>query len=64
MITVEKVSTYDNDVGYNSKIEGYTTFMSDINKLYAIIEEERLVVRREQYPSKESENTFAIIKVK
>jgi len=32
--------------------------------LYAIMEEERLVVRREQYPSKESENTFAIIKVK
>ena len=36
MIIVEKVSIYDNDVGYNSKTEGYTTFMSDINKLYEI----------------------------
>ena len=33
MIIVEKVSIYDNDVGYNSKTEGYTIFMSDINKL-------------------------------
>lgn len=36
MIIVEKVSIYDNDLGYNSKTEGYTTFMSDINKLSAI----------------------------
>lgn len=33
MTIVEKVSICDNDVGYNSKMEGYTTFMSDINKL-------------------------------
>lgn len=44
MTIVEKVSKCDNNVGYNSKMEGYTTFMSDINKLYAIMEEERLVV--------------------
>jgi len=36
MIIVEKVSISDNDVGYNSKTEGHTTFMSDINKLYEI----------------------------
>ena len=33
MIIVGKVGIYDNDVGYNSKTEGYTTFMLDINKL-------------------------------
>jgi hypothetical protein len=26
----------DSDVGYTTKTEGYTTFMSDMNKLYEI----------------------------
>jgi len=26
----------DNNVGYNTKMEGYTTSMSDMNELYAI----------------------------
>lgn len=32
-----KVSISDNNVGYNPKMEGYVTFMSDMNELYAIV---------------------------
>ena len=32
--------------GYHPKMSGYTTLMSDIPELYAIMEEERLMTQR------------------
>ena len=41
-------SPSDMDFGYNTKMEGYANLSSDITELYAIVEEERLVVRKKK----------------
>jgi len=42
--SLPKTGISDSQVGYNPRIEAYTTLMSDTNELYAIMEGERLVV--------------------
>jgi len=32
-----RISISDNNVGYNPKMEGYGTFISEMNELYAIV---------------------------
>jgi len=36
----------DNNVGYNTKMEGYTTSMSDMNELYEIVSKKNLIMRK------------------